>query len=235
MRVRRTGLALRRPCAAADCGSLRRCRRPVKAGPRGARGSCGGRGSDPGLDHGKVRRSLALSRFGCSPLRNGDQEAFGSGAFSLLSRPGCALNAAESDQATSMKNMSTKKTVIRPSGSPPAVGPYNHAVRVGDLLFCAGQIPVDPATGNLVADDIRAQTEQVLRNIGAILEDQGLSFEHVVKSTVFLTDLNDFAAMNEVYGQFFRRDHPARSTVQVAALPKGARVEIEVIACYPGA
>jgi 2-iminobutanoate/2-iminopropanoate deaminase len=145
------------------------------------------------------------------------------------------LNAAESDQATSMKNMSTKKSVIRPSGSPPAVGPYNHAVRVGDLLFCAGQIPVDPATGNLVDGDIRVQTERVLKNIAVILEDQGLGFEDVVKSTVFLTDLNDFAAMNEVYGQFFRRDHPARSTVQVAALPKGARVEIEVIACYPGA
>jgi len=145
------------------------------------------------------------------------------------------LNAAESDQAMSMKNMSTKKSVIWPSGSPPAVGPYNHAVRVGDLLFCAGQIPVDPATGNLVDGDIRVQTERVLKNIAVILEDQGLGFEDVVKSTVFLTDLNDFAAMNEVYGRFFTRDHPARSTVQVAALPKGARVEIEVIACYPGA
>lgn len=131
--------------------------------------------------------------------------------------------------------MSAKKVVIRPARSPAAVGPYNHAVRVGDLLFCAGQIPVDPATGALVEGDIRTQTEQVLKSIGAILEDQGLGFEHVVKSTVFLTDLNDFAAMNEVYARYFTCEHPARSTVQVAALPKGARVEIEVIAHYPGA
>ena len=125
------------------------------------------------------------------------------------------------------------KIIIKPAGSAPAVGPYNHAVRVGDLLFCAGQIPLDPATGNLVAGDVKAQTERVLENIKAILDDQRLGFEHVVKSTVFMTNLGDFAAMNEVYARYFASEHPARSTVQVAALPKGANVEIEVIAHFP--
>src|SRR5512138_3712438 len=119
-----------------------------------------------------------------------------------------------------------KKTVIKPAGSAPAVGPYNHAVRVGDLLFCAGQIPLDPATGNLVSGDIRAQTERVLENVKAILADQGLSFANVVKSTVFMTNLGDFAAMNEVYARYFTSEFPARSTIQVAALPRGASVEI---------
>ena len=124
------------------------------------------------------------------------------------------------------------KTIIRPRKSPPAVGPYNHAVRVGDMLFCAGQIPIDPASGNLVDGDIKAQTKQVLENITAILEDQGLNFNNVVKSTVFLTNLADFAGMNEVYSQYFTANHPARSTIQVAALPRNASVEIEVIAHY---
>jgi 2-iminobutanoate/2-iminopropanoate deaminase len=124
------------------------------------------------------------------------------------------------------------KTIIRPAASAPAVGPYNHAVRTGNLLFCAGQIPLDPATGSLVAGDVRAQTARVLENVKAILDDQGLRFENVVKTTVFLTNLADFAAMNEVYARYFHADFPARSTIQVAALPKGANVEIEVIASY---
>jgi 2-iminobutanoate/2-iminopropanoate deaminase len=124
------------------------------------------------------------------------------------------------------------KCVIKPAQSPAAVGPYNHAVRIGDLLFCAGQIPIEPATGNLVAGDIKVQTERVLQNIKAILEDQKLAFMNVVKSTVFLTNLGDFAAMNEVYARYFTSDFPARSTVQVAALPKGAAVEIEVVAHF---
>jgi 2-iminobutanoate/2-iminopropanoate deaminase len=124
------------------------------------------------------------------------------------------------------------KTIIKPAGAAPAVGPYSHAVRVGELLFCAGQIPVDPATGQLVAGDIRAQTERVLQNVNIILQDQGLTPAHVVKTTVFMTDLAEFAAMNEVYAGHFRKDPPARSTVQVAALPRGANVEIEVIAHY---
>ena len=124
------------------------------------------------------------------------------------------------------------KQIIKPSRSAPAVGPYNHAVRVGDMLFCAGQIPLDPATGNLVSGDIKAQTERALLNVKAILDDQKLNFTNVVKSTVFLTNLADFAGMNEVYSKYFTADFPARSTIQVAALPKGANVEIEVIAHF---
>src|SRR5437588_11175823 len=120
--------------------------------------------------------------------------------------------------------------IINPAGSAPAVGPYNHAVRIGDLLFCAGQIPLDPATGNLVPGDIKAQTERVLENVKAILDDQKLTFTNVVKSTVFLTNLADFAGMNEIYAKYFTGDFPARSTIQVAALPRAASVEIEVVA-----
>ncbi len=125
-----------------------------------------------------------------------------------------------------------KKTVIKPAKAAPTVGPYNHAVRVGDLLFTAGQIPLDPVTGQMVTGDIKAQTERVLENIKAILEDQRLDFARVVKTTVYLTNLVDFASMNEVYAKYFTTDFPARSTVQVAALPRGASVEVEVIAHY---
>ena len=124
------------------------------------------------------------------------------------------------------------KHIIKPAKSPAAVGPYNHAVRIGDLLFCAGQIPIDPANGNLMAGDIKVQTERVLQNVKAILDDQKLTFANVVKTTVFMTNLAEFAAMNEVYAQYFTGEYPARSTVQVAALPRGAQVEIEVIAQY---
>jgi 2-iminobutanoate/2-iminopropanoate deaminase len=124
------------------------------------------------------------------------------------------------------------KTIIKPAKSPAAVGPYNHGVRTGDLLFCAGQIPIEPATGNLVAGNIQAQTERVLQNVKAILDDQGLTFANVVKSTVFMTNLGDFAGMNEIYAKYFTENFPARSTVQVAALPKGASVEIEIVAHF---
>jgi 2-iminobutanoate/2-iminopropanoate deaminase len=127
--------------------------------------------------------------------------------------------------------MATKQ-IIKPAKSPAAVGPYNHAVRVGDLLFCAGQIPLNPADGSLITGDIKAQTERVLENVKAILDDQKLTFANVVKSTVFLTNLGDFAGMNEVYAKYFTSDFPARSTVQVAALPKGAKVEIEIVAHF---
>jgi len=128
--------------------------------------------------------------------------------------------------------MPLTKEIIRPTGSPAAVGPYNHAVRAGDFLFCSGQIPLDPATGGLISGGIQEQTERVLLNIQAILTDQKLSFANVIKSTVFMTDLKDFAPMNEVYARFFSSDFPARSTVQVAALPRGAAVEIEVVAHF---
>ncbi len=124
------------------------------------------------------------------------------------------------------------KTIIRPARAAAAVGPYNHAVRSGDLLFCSGQIPLDPATGQLVAGDVRAQTERVMENIRVILDDQGLGFANILKTTVFMTQLSEFAAMNETYQRYFPGDFPARSTVQVSALPKGAQVEIEVVASY---
>jgi len=124
------------------------------------------------------------------------------------------------------------KTIIKPAGTPPAAGPYNYGVRIGDLLFCAGQIPTVPETGQLVAGDIKAQTLRVLENINLVLKDQGLTPKNVVKATVFMTNLAHFADMNEAYGSFFASDFPARTTVQVAALPRGAQVEIEVIAHY---
>ena len=124
------------------------------------------------------------------------------------------------------------KSIIKPAKGAPAVGPYNHAVRVGDLLFCAGQIPLDPATGQLVPGDIKDQTRRVLENVKCILDDQGLTFANVAKSTVFLTNLAEFAGMNEIYSQYFTGDFPARSTIQVAALPRAASVEIEVIAHF---
>lgn len=125
------------------------------------------------------------------------------------------------------------KTIIKPAKAAPALGPYSHGVRVGDFLFCAGQIPIDPAhPGGPLPVDIKAQTERVLENIRLILEDQKLTLANVVKTTVFMTSLGDFAAMNEVYAKHFTGDFPARSTVQVAALPRGAQVEIEVVAHY---
>jgi len=125
-----------------------------------------------------------------------------------------------------------KKQVTGPAGAPAPVGPYSHAVRVGELLFCSGQIPLDPATGQLAGPDIRTQTARVLENIRAVLAAEKLDLVAVVKATVFLTDLADFGAMNEVYGRYFTAEFPARSTVQVAALPRGARIEIEVVAHY---
>ena len=122
------------------------------------------------------------------------------------------------------------KKIIATTSAPAAVGPYSQAVRVGNFVFCSGQIPLDPATQQIVSGDITAQTKRVLENITAVLRAEGLSFENIVKTTIFLTDLGDFQTVNEIYGSYFKSDPPARSTVQVAALPKGAAVEIEVIA-----
>jgi 2-iminobutanoate/2-iminopropanoate deaminase len=118
--------------------------------------------------------------------------------------------------------------------APKAVGPYSQAVAAGNFLFCSGQIPLIPATGELLQGDVTEQTTQVLENLGAVLRANQMTFAHVVKTTVFLIDLGDFAAMNDVYAMFFPTDQPARSTIQVAALPKGARVEIEAIAVADG-
>ena len=122
------------------------------------------------------------------------------------------------------------RTAIATTNAPAAVGPYSQAIEAGGLLFCSGQIHLDPATGTLVEGDIAAQTERVLDNLSAVLAAAGRSMADVVKTTVFLVDINDFAAMNEVYGRYMPDPPPARSTIGVAALPKGARVEIELIA-----
>ena len=122
------------------------------------------------------------------------------------------------------------KKIISTSEAPAAVGPYSQAVRAGSTVYCAGQIPLDPKSGQIVSQDISEQTRRVLENVTAVLRAEGLTFESIVKTTIFLTDLADFQTVNEIYGSYFKKEPPARSTVQVSALPKGARVEIEVIA-----
>jgi 2-iminobutanoate/2-iminopropanoate deaminase len=124
-----------------------------------------------------------------------------------------------------------KQSISSPS-APKAIGPYSPAIRAGQLLFVSGQVAIDPASGEFLAGDIRAETRRVLENVGALLKAGGLGYRAVVRTTVFLVDMNDFAAMNEVYGGFFDEPYPARATVQVARLPKDARVEIDVIAAY---
>ena len=122
------------------------------------------------------------------------------------------------------------KKIISTNEAPAAIGPYSQAVRSGKFLFCSGQIPLDPKSGQIVSGDIAAQTRRVLDNIAAILRAEGLTFDNVVKTTIFLTDLGDFQTVNEIYGSYFKQSPPARSTVQVSALPKGAKIEIDAIA-----
>jgi 2-iminobutanoate/2-iminopropanoate deaminase len=124
------------------------------------------------------------------------------------------------------------KQAISSPDAPKAIGPYSQAVRAGQLLFVSGQVPLDPATGQIVDGDIAAQTRRVFANLGAVLAAGGRSFADVVRTTVFLADMSDFAAVNEIYGQYFLEPYPARATVQVARLPKDARVEIDLIASY---
>lgn len=128
--------------------------------------------------------------------------------------------------------MNEKLTTIAVPGAPKAIGPYAQAVKAGNLLYTAGQIPLDPATMKLVEGDISVQTARVFDNLEAILRGAGATLADVVKTTVFLADMRDFAAMNEVYAAHFGTHRPARSTVQVAALPAGARIEIEVVAAF---
>jgi 2-iminobutanoate/2-iminopropanoate deaminase len=126
------------------------------------------------------------------------------------------------------------KKIISTKEAPAAIGPYSQAVRSGRFLFCSGQIPLDPQSGEIVAGDITAQTRRVMENVAALLQAEGLTFNNVVKTTIFLTNLGDFQTVNQIYGSYFKNDPPARSTVQVAALPKGVNVEIEVIAATDG-
>lgn len=124
-----------------------------------------------------------------------------------------------------------RQAVSTPS-APKAIGPYSQGIRAGSLLFVSGQVPIDPATGQIITGDIAAQTHRVFQNIGEILKAGGASFDHVVRTTVFLADMNDFAAMNDVYATYFTSPAPARATVEVSRLPKDARVEIDVIAAF---
>ncbi len=126
------------------------------------------------------------------------------------------------------------KEAISSPEAPKAIGPYSPAIRSGQLLFLSGQVALDPATGNMVAGDIGAQTRRVMENIGALLRAAGLSYDNVVRTTLFLADMNDFAAVNEVYSSYFTAPAPARATVQVSRLPKDAGIEIDAIASYAG-
>ncbi len=124
------------------------------------------------------------------------------------------------------------REAVSSPNAPKAIGPYSPAVRAGQLLFVSGQIPIDPATGNMIDGDVAAQARRVMDNLGALLEAAGLSFASVVRTTIYLADMNDFGKVNEIYGGYFSEPYPARATVQVARLPKDARVEIDVIASY---
>ena len=124
------------------------------------------------------------------------------------------------------------REAVSTASAPRAIGPYSQAIRAGSLLFVSGQVPIDPATGQIVSGDLAAQTHRVFQNVGEILKAGGASFDHVVRTTVFLADMNDFAAMNDVYATYFTAPAPARATVQVSRLPRDARVEIDVIASF---
>ena len=126
------------------------------------------------------------------------------------------------------------KQVISTEMAPGAIGPYSQAIKTGNMIFCSGQIPIDPATGEFVSQDVSEQTEQVFKNLTAVLEAAGASLDDVVKTTVFLADMGEFAAMNDVYARHFVDNKPARATVQAAKLPRDARVEIECIAVVGG-
>jgi 2-iminobutanoate/2-iminopropanoate deaminase len=122
------------------------------------------------------------------------------------------------------------KKIISTSDAPAAIGPYSQGVRIGSTIYYSGQIPLDPKTGQIVSGGVDVQTRRVMENIGGLLKAEGLTFDNVAKTTIFLADINDFQAVNEIYGGYFKQAPPARSTVQAGALPKGARIEIETIA-----
>jgi 2-iminobutanoate/2-iminopropanoate deaminase len=128
------------------------------------------------------------------------------------------------------RTLLTVKHIVQTDKAPQAIGPYSQAIKAGGFVFASGQIPIDPATGQFVSGGIAEQTEQVMKNLKAVLEAAASGLDRVVKTTVFLADMSEFAAMNEVYGKFFGNDPPARATIQAARLPRDARVEIEAIA-----
>src|SRR5437763_922126 len=123
-----------------------------------------------------------------------------------------------------------EQEIVSTEKAPGAIGPYSQAIKAGGMVYCSGQIPIDPATGAFVSEAVSEQTEQVLKNLHAVLEAAGTGLDSVVKTTVFLADMNDFAEMNEVYGRYFSENKPARATVQAARLPRDAKVEIDCIA-----
>ena len=129
--------------------------------------------------------------------------------------------------------VSTVKQVIKTEQAPQAIGPYSQAIKAGGLVYVSGQIPIDPNTGHFSSGGIEEQTEQVMKNLSAVLQAAGSGLDRVVKTTVFLGDMEDFAAMNQVYGRFFASEPPARATVQAAGLPRNAKVEIEAVALAP--
>jgi 2-iminobutanoate/2-iminopropanoate deaminase len=131
---------------------------------------------------------------------------------------------------TRNKSISTPRSPIKTPSAPAAIGPYSQAIIVGDTLYCSGQVAIDPKTGSLIQGTVDAETEQVLENLGAVLRAAGMGYEHVVRCTVFLTDMNDYAAVNEVYARYFSDAAPAREAIQVSGLPRNARVEISCIA-----
>jgi len=145
-------------------------------------------------------------------------------AFYLVKFAFCSINK-EGNKA----KLFVKET-ISTKNAPGAIGPYSQAVKAGNLVFCSGQIPLDPQTGKFVSEEVAEQTRQVLKNLSAVLEAAGTNLNNVVKTTVFLADMNDFTAMNEIYAEFFSDNKPARATVQAARLPRDARVEIDCIA-----
>ena len=122
------------------------------------------------------------------------------------------------------------KKIISTSDAPQAIGPYSQGVRVGSTIYYSGQIPLDPKTGQIGSGDIETQARRVMENIGGLLKAEGLNYDNIIKTTIFLADINDFQKVNEIYGSYFKHAPPARSTIQAGALPKGARIEIETIA-----
>ncbi len=122
------------------------------------------------------------------------------------------------------------RSIVKSDGAPAAIGPYSQAILANDTLYCSGQIAIDPETGTMITDGLEAETERVLKNLGAVLRSAQMNYESVVRCTVYLTDMNDYALVNRVYARYFREDPPARETIAVKALPRGARVEISCIA-----